>query len=161
VLLVDEVLAVGDEAFAHRCIRRIEEFLASGRTLLFVSHSLDLVEGICDRVMWLEGGRPRGGGGPRRGVEGPPPRGGGRGGGGAQVGEGEGEEHRAAKERREEREERAPKSEKPETESKAAETPEAVLRWGSGEAEITAIRLLGPDGREHYHLASGEDATFE
>ncbi len=54
VLLVDEVLAVGDEAFAHRCLRRIEEFLASGRTLLLVSHSLDLVEGVCDRVLWLE-----------------------------------------------------------------------------------------------------------
>ena len=45
VLLVDEVLAVGDEAFAHRCLRRIEEFLAAGKTLLLVSHSLDLVEG--------------------------------------------------------------------------------------------------------------------
>ena len=40
VLLVDEVLAVGDEAFSHRCLRRIEEFMARGRTVLLVSHSL-------------------------------------------------------------------------------------------------------------------------
>ena len=59
VLLVDEVLAVGDEAFAHRCIRRIEELLAAGKTILLVSHSLDLVEGLCDRVLWLEDGRQR------------------------------------------------------------------------------------------------------
>jgi ABC-type polysaccharide/polyol phosphate transport system ATPase subunit len=57
VLLVDEVLAVGDEAFAHRCLRKIEELLASGRTLLLVSHSLSLMEGICDRVLWLDGGK--------------------------------------------------------------------------------------------------------
>lgn len=152
VLLVDEVLAVGDEAFAHRCLRRIEEFLASGRTLLFVSHSLDLVEGICDRVMWLEGGRQRLVGEPRRVIDAYR----------QEVAEREAAEHRAAKERREEREERlAEKPEKPEEAKTAAEAPEAVLRWGSGEAEITAIRLLGPDGREHYHLESGADATFE
>jgi ABC-type polysaccharide/polyol phosphate transport system ATPase subunit len=148
VLLVDEVLAVGDEAFAHRCLRRIEEFLATGKTLLFVSHSLDLVEGICDRVMWLEGGRQRLVGEPRRVIDAYR----------QEVAEKEGEEHRAAKERREEREERL--AEKPE-EAPKTEAPEAVLRWGSGEAEITAVRLLGPDGRERYHLASGEDATFE
>jgi len=140
VLLVDEVLAVGDEAFAHRCLRRIEEFLAAGRTLLFVSHSLDLVEGICDRVLWLEGGRQRLVGEPRRVIDAYR----------QEVAEREGEAHKAAKERREEREESA-----------AEGAPEARLRWGSGEAEITKVRLLGPDGGERYHLSSGEDATFE
>jgi ABC-type polysaccharide/polyol phosphate transport system ATPase subunit len=150
VLLVDEVLAVGDEAFAHRCLRRIEEFLATGRTLLFVSHSLDLVEGICDRVLWLEGGRQRLVGEPRRVIDAYR----------QEVAEKEGEEHRAAKERREEREERAAESvESRETAPDAA--PAALLRWGSGEAEISEVRLLGPDGSERYHLASGEDAVFE
>ena len=69
VLLVDEVLAVGDEAFAHRCLRRIEEFLAAGKTLLLVSHSLDLVEGVCDRVLWLDNGRQRLVGEPRRVID--------------------------------------------------------------------------------------------
>src|SRR6185295_3789737 len=91
ILLVDEVLAVGDEAFAHRCVRRIEEFLKSGKTLLLVSHSLDLVEGLCDRVLWLEKGRQRLIGEPRRVIDAY------RG----EVAELEGEEHRAAKEQRE------------------------------------------------------------
>jgi ABC-type polysaccharide/polyol phosphate transport system ATPase subunit len=69
VLLVDEVLAVGDEAFAHRCLRRIEELLAAGRTVIFVSHALGLVEDLCDRVLWLEGGRIRESGAPRRVVD--------------------------------------------------------------------------------------------
>jgi lipopolysaccharide transport system ATP-binding protein len=145
VLLVDEVLAVGDEAFAHRCLRRIEEFLAAGRTLLFVSHSLDLVEGICDRVLWLEGGVQRLVGPPRRVIDAYR----------QEVAEREGEEHRAAKARREERAEAAGET------GAAMEGPEEVLRWGSGEAEIAAVRLLGPDGRERYHLTSGEDAVFE
>ena len=59
VLLVDEVLAVGDEAFTHRCLRRIEEFLARGKTLLLVSHSLGMIEGFSDRVLWLDDGRCR------------------------------------------------------------------------------------------------------
>ena len=57
ILLVDEVLAVGDAAFAHRCLRRIEEFLAAGRTLVLVSHDLGLVEELCDRALWLDCGR--------------------------------------------------------------------------------------------------------
>ena len=69
VLLVDEVLAVGDESFAHRCLKRIEEMLALGKTLLFVSHSLDLVETLCDRVLWLEDGHPRLLGEPRRVID--------------------------------------------------------------------------------------------
>ena len=56
ILLVDEVLAVGDEAFGRQCIRRIEEHLADGNSLLLVSHSLDLVEEVCSRVLWLDRG---------------------------------------------------------------------------------------------------------
>ena len=57
ILLVDEVLAVGDEAFARKCLDKIAEFQRDGRTILFVSHSLDLVEQICDRVLVLEHGK--------------------------------------------------------------------------------------------------------
>jgi ABC-type polysaccharide/polyol phosphate transport system ATPase subunit len=144
VLLVDEVLAVGDEAFAHRCLSRIEEFLAAGRALLFVSHSLDLVEGICDRALWLDGGRQRLVGPPRRVIDAYR----------QEVAEQEGEAHRAAKERRAERAEKA-------SAGTTTEDTEDTLRWGSGEAEIAGVRLLGPDGGERYHLASGEDAVFE
>jgi ABC-2 type transport system ATP-binding protein len=57
ILLVDEVLAVGDEAFARKCLDKIAEFRREGRTILFVTHALDLVDQICDRGIVLDHGR--------------------------------------------------------------------------------------------------------
>ena len=57
ILLVDEVLAVGDEAFARKCLDKIAEFQREGRTILFVTHSLNLVDEICDRGVVLDHGR--------------------------------------------------------------------------------------------------------
>ncbi|MHB1488104.1 MAG: ABC transporter ATP-binding protein [Acidimicrobiales bacterium] len=57
VLLVDEVLAVGDENFQRKCLDRIKRFQAEGRTIIFVSHSTDLVRQICDRGFVLDHGR--------------------------------------------------------------------------------------------------------
>ena len=57
ILLVDEVLAVGDEAFARKCLDKIAEFRREGRTILFVTHALDLVDQICDRGVVLDHGR--------------------------------------------------------------------------------------------------------
>ena len=57
VLLVDEVLAVGDEAFAAKCLQKVGELQREGRTILFVTHSLDLVPRLCDRAVVLNHGR--------------------------------------------------------------------------------------------------------
>jgi ABC-2 type transport system ATP-binding protein len=57
VLLVDEVLAVGDEAFARKCLAKIEEFQQAGKTILFVTHSLDLVTQLCTRGIVVDRGR--------------------------------------------------------------------------------------------------------
>jgi ABC-type polysaccharide/polyol phosphate transport system ATPase subunit len=57
VLLVDEVLAVGDERFAHRCLEKFAEFERAGVTLLLVSHDLALVAERCRRALWLDRGR--------------------------------------------------------------------------------------------------------
>ncbi len=65
ILVVDEVLAVGDEAFAHRCLDTIADFSRRGKTIFFVSHSLVLVEELCDRVLYLENGRIKALGDPR------------------------------------------------------------------------------------------------
>ncbi|HEY8526438.1 MAG TPA: polysaccharide ABC transporter ATP-binding protein [Acidimicrobiales bacterium] len=56
VLLVDEVLAVGDATFQQRCIDRMRDVLHQGTTLVFVSHDLATVEGICERAAWLHNG---------------------------------------------------------------------------------------------------------
>ncbi|MEX5634647.1 ABC transporter ATP-binding protein [Parafrankia sp. FMc2] len=56
ILLVDEVLAVGDEAFQRKCLDKIAQFRSEGRTILFVTHSLDLIESMCDRILVLESG---------------------------------------------------------------------------------------------------------
>ena len=56
VLLLDEVLAVGDEAFQEKCFATFERFKEEGKTVVFVSHALKLVERFCDRCLLLQGG---------------------------------------------------------------------------------------------------------
>jgi lipopolysaccharide transport system ATP-binding protein len=56
VLIVDEVLAVGDERFREKCLDRIDRFRQAGKTLLIVTHDLALAERFCDRAIWLEHG---------------------------------------------------------------------------------------------------------
>ncbi|MCZ6726489.1 MAG: ABC transporter ATP-binding protein [Acidobacteria bacterium] len=160
LLLVDEVLAVGDEAFSHRCLRRIEEFLARGRTVLLVSHSLGLIEEFCTRALWLDGGEKRLLGSPRRVADSYR----------QAVAEEEGREHRRAKEARESELGQKEAVRPAEGEAPAAPTPQdeeppeeegAILRWGSRQAEIVGARSLGADGVERYHFVSGERVTFE
>ena len=66
VLLVDEVLAVGDEGFTHKCLDKFAEFRRRGRTILLVTHSLNLVERFCDEALWLDAGRAKAHGDPKR-----------------------------------------------------------------------------------------------
>jgi lipopolysaccharide transport system ATP-binding protein len=57
VLLVDEVLAVGDAAFQRKCLGKMEDVARDGRTVLFVSHDMAAITGLCDRALWLAEGR--------------------------------------------------------------------------------------------------------
>jgi ABC-type polysaccharide/polyol phosphate transport system ATPase subunit len=57
IVFIDEVLAVGDPAFQKKCIQRIMEMKAEGRTLMFVSHSVDMVGQLCERTIWLDHGK--------------------------------------------------------------------------------------------------------
>jgi ABC-type polysaccharide/polyol phosphate transport system ATPase subunit len=57
ILVVDEVLAVGDQNFQLKCLNRIMEFKSAGKTLLFVSHVPDLVRQLCERCLWLDHGK--------------------------------------------------------------------------------------------------------
>jgi hypothetical protein len=56
ILLVDEVLAVGDEYFQHKCFAKIAEFRRAKKTILLVSHDMGAVARLCDRALWLDGG---------------------------------------------------------------------------------------------------------
>jgi ABC-type polysaccharide/polyol phosphate transport system ATPase subunit len=66
VLLVDEVLAVGDEAFTHKCLDKFAEFKRRGKTILLVTHALGLVERFCDEALWLDAGHRQEMGDPKR-----------------------------------------------------------------------------------------------
>ncbi len=59
ILIVDEILAVGDFQFQKKCEERINEMMSGGTTVIIVSHSIDQIKRLCDRVIWLENGRIR------------------------------------------------------------------------------------------------------
>ena len=66
VLLIDEVLAVGDQSFTVKCLDKFAEFRRRNKTILLVTHSLDLVEKFCDRALWLDKGKTLAEGEPKR-----------------------------------------------------------------------------------------------
>jgi len=59
ILLLDEVLSVGDETFRDRCFERLRRFNAHGGTLIFVSHDLETVREMCTRAIWMDNGSIR------------------------------------------------------------------------------------------------------
>lgn len=59
ILIVDEALSVGDKGFAQKCINKMKELKAQGKTIVFISHSLPQVRDFCDTAMWIEGGMLR------------------------------------------------------------------------------------------------------
>ena len=145
VLLVDEVLAVGDEGFTHKCLDKFAEFRRRGKTVLLVTHSLGLVETLCDEAVWLDAGRLQAQGDPKRVV-------------GAYltaVEEGEQELMAAttakAVEAVEEVVETAAAADSPPDMFKAAEG-----RWGSREVEIVDVALLDRDGEPSFVFHTGE-----
>ncbi len=153
VLLVDEVLAVGDEAFTHKCLDKFAEFRRRGKTILLVTHNLQLVERFCDEALWLDAGRARGSGDPRRVVDEYV----------SDVAKSE-ERHLAAEDARarqvvavasppapEPAAEQAPPADAPSNMFQATEG-----RWGSREVEITDVALVGENGEPAHVFRSGE-----
>jgi ABC-type polysaccharide/polyol phosphate transport system ATPase subunit len=160
VLLVDEVLAVGDEGFTHKCLDKFAEFRRRGRTILLVTHALSLVERFCDEALWIDEGVAKAAGDPRRVV-------------GAYVTDVEKAEERAlaagdAKAR--EQVDAAPAAPGPELETvtpidAGEEAPRDMFlasegRWGSREVEITSVTLTGGDGEGSHVFHSGERVTI-
>jgi ABC-type polysaccharide/polyol phosphate transport system ATPase subunit len=121
ILIIDEVLSVGDAAFQLKCMEKIEDFRKSGKTIIFVSHGLSQVEQLCEQALWLEKGVAR------------------------QLG--------------------------PSAEVVAAYSAEShgarpqgkkqLNRWGSGEIQISSVKLLDEHGREIDTVYHGKPATVE
>jgi len=68
ILLVDEVLAVGDAVFQKKCLGKMGDVAKGGRTVLFVSHNMAAIQGLCTRAIWLNGGKTASDGDPRTAV---------------------------------------------------------------------------------------------
>jgi ABC-type polysaccharide/polyol phosphate transport system ATPase subunit len=147
VLLVDEVLAVGDETFTHKCLDKFAEFRRRGRTVLLVTHSLDLVERFCDEALWLDAGVTRAQGDPKRVIDAYL----------LDVAAAENRDLANPKSRIPTPESRSPVAEprsQPEDLSKASEG-----RWGSREVEITAVDFLDASDQPQHVFDSGAPVT--
>lgn len=66
ILLIDEILAVGDASFQEKCMKKMNEFKKNGVTIIFVSHSLEAIKNFCQRAIWLDKGKIKEEGGPEK-----------------------------------------------------------------------------------------------
>jgi ABC-type polysaccharide/polyol phosphate transport system ATPase subunit len=120
ILLVDEVLAVGDEQFQTKCAEKFAELREDGKTIVLVSHALGTVRTMCEQAVWLEHGKVRAIGTAGEVVDNYVSE--------MHQGRAEGESHGG--------------------------------RWGSGEAVIERVELIGKEGRPTGHIATGDDVSI-
>lgn len=140
ILLIDEVLAVGDEEFSQKCIAKIQEMKYRGVTMLFVTHQLDLVRNLCDRALWLDHGEIAGIGDPIRVVD-------------SYLQRISGTELAVV----------APEDEAGEESDADSDTEdlETEERWGSGEILIPRVSLTDRDGNDLVAVGTGTPVTVE
>src|SRR5436189_1558740 len=142
VLLVDEVLAVGDESFTHKCLDKFSEFRRRGKTILIVTHSLPLVERLCDEAVWLDGGEKQAEGDPKRVVD----------------------AYLTAVERSEQQQMSVTTAKALQAAATAApggDMSQATEgRWGSREIEISDVQLLGAGGQASFAFQSGDSVSI-
>ena len=134
ILLIDEILAVGDAAFQAKCFNRMQEIKAMGTTIVIVSHSLSQIEQICERSIWIEDGLIRMEGSPR-------------------------EVHPHYLEYMINKNQERAKFER-EMKGESAEADEKNRkRWGSGEARMDRVTVLDRNGEERSHFSPDEPFT--
>jgi ABC-type polysaccharide/polyol phosphate transport system ATPase subunit len=143
VLLIDEVLSVGDEEFSARCIAKIQEMKYRGVTLVFVTHQLDQVRNLCDRALWIDHGQLEVIGDPMRVVDAYL----------QEVSGGSGSTQFAPVVNVE-------KDAQPEPEEPAKPRDEEE-RWGSGEIVLKRFWMTDESGRELVAIGAGTGVTFD
>lgn len=136
ILLIDEVLAVGDEAFAHKCLDKIADFKKRRKTMVLVTHSLAMVEKLCDSALWLKKGQMMKLGDPRMVC-------------GSYLMDVEAKEEKEMQQEHEKLTEHLQTLETSDTEVKQT-------RWGGGEIQITKVQLLDEHEQEKYIYTLGE-----
>ncbi len=137
VLLVDEVLAVGDASFVPRCLDRIDEFRRKKKTILFVSHDLTTVHRICDRVAWLKNGEIRAIGDPKRVID------------------------RYIQDVKAKKETEFEKEQQEEEAKGDLEQERRENRWGNREIEIKKVRIMDLKGREKHVFSPSDGMVIE
>ena len=136
ILLVDEILAVGDVNFQAKCFNRLREIKGQGTTIVIVSHSMDQIEQICDRSIWIHEGDIRRQGRPR-------------------------DVHPEYLDfMGEKRQERAEKEKEEAPQEKTEPIAKEEKRWGNGDARIRKVMILGRDGRERSVIKTDEQVTI-
>ncbi|MBN2345860.1 MAG: ABC transporter ATP-binding protein, partial [Candidatus Aminicenantes bacterium] len=134
ILLVDEVLAVGDASFVPRCLDKINEFRRNGKTIIYVSHDLATVERICDDVIWIRKGKIEMRGYPKRVTD-------------------------AYLEYIGKKDEKQSLAQHGDEEARSGKEKEK--RWGSREIEIANVRMFDGRGRETYIFQPDEPLVVE
>jgi len=139
VLLVDEVLAVGDESFTHKCLDKFSEFRRRGKTILIVTHSLPLVERLCDDAVWLDAGEKQAEGDPKRVVD----------------------AYLTAVEQSDRKQMAATTAKAVQTAAPGGDMSQATEgRWGSREIEISDVQLLDAGGQPSFAFQSGAPVSI-
>lgn len=148
ILLIDEILAVGDINFQGKCFNKLREIKAQGTTIVIVSHSLGQIEQICDRTIWLHEGKIKAEGKPRdihpeymdfMGQK------------RQEISEKE-KSHKEKKEGRVEGERGESENEVPQEDKK---------RWGNGFARIEKVRMVDKNGKSQRTFVTGSKVTIE
>jgi ABC-2 type transport system ATP-binding protein/lipopolysaccharide transport system ATP-binding protein len=140
VLLIDEVLAVGDASFVPKCLDRIDDFRRRNKTILFVSHDLSTVEKICDKVLWLKEGKMQMIAEPKRAID-------------AYL--------QDIAEMQEEEFEFRQKAIEEGVEKEQEEEGRREGRWGKREIEITKVRMMSLKGKEKHVFSPDEGMQVE
>ena len=143
ILLIDEILAVGDIKFQSKCFEKLREIKRNGTTIVIVSHSLGQIEEICDRSIWIDNGVIREEGNPRK-------------------------THRLYLEymssfsMKEKHEEKVKEESNDKSQQEKNINPFMVKKTDNDkQIVISNCRLLSPDGKEKNNFISGEEANFE
>lgn len=139
ILLIDEVIAVGDHIFQQRCLKRLAQLKQAGVTLILISHSMDMVRAYCQRGIWLENGVIQENGDIERVVE--------------TYLTSQYQRHVANRVKLPERVSTV-------AQQTLTEAGQAINRWGSGEIEITSVELLNHFDRRQTTFHVGEPLTI-